>query len=107
MTTHVKAPNGNQPEVSEILQAAEREGELTGAERQALFERLQTMYAAGQIEILEGDQTFTLAREPGGLVPRLGPRVWHVVMDWVGAVVVKRAFENKYVFYPLESFPED
>ncbi len=96
--TRVKAPNGNQPEVYEILQSAQRESELTSAGRQALFDRLQALYTAGQIEILEGDQTFTLAREPGG---------WRVVMDWAGAIVVQLTAEVSpdlpWDFYPLQA----
>jgi len=107
ITTHVKAPNGNQPEVNEILQTAGRASELTPAERQALFDRLETMYAAGQIEILEGDQTFTLTREPSGIMPWLDPGEWRVAMDWAGAVVVKLTAEVSpelpWDFYPLQT----
>jgi hypothetical protein len=107
ITLHVKAPNGNQPEVYEILQAAERESELTDAERQALFDHLHAMYAAGQIQILEGDQTFMLTREPVGFIPWLGPKSWHVVMDWAGAILVKLTAEVSpdlpWDFYPLQS----
>ncbi len=98
VTTRIKAPNGNRPEVYEILQSAGRESDLTAAERQALFDRLQAVYAAGQIEILEGDQTFILTHEPGG---------WRVVMDWAGAIVVKLTAEVSpdlpWEFYPLQT----
>lgn len=98
VTTRVKVPNGNLPEVYAILQAAERESELAPAERQALFDRMQAMHAAGQIEILEGDQTFTLAREPDG---------WRIVMDWAGAIVVRLTAEVSpdlpWEFYPLQT----
>lgn len=106
VTLHLKVPNGNQPEVYAILQAAEREEELTAAERQALFDRLQTLYAADQIEILEGDQTFILTREQAGFLPWLSPAKWRVVMDWAGAIVVKLTAEVSpglpWDFYPLQ-----
>lgn len=107
VTTRVNAPNGNQPEVYEILQAAERESELTDAERQALLDRLQTMYATGEIEILEGEQTFNLTREPAGFMPGLLPGGWRVVMDWAGAIVVKLTAQVSpdlpWEFYPLQA----
>lgn len=98
VTVHVKAPNGNQPEVYQILREAEGESELTAGERRALFERLERMDAAGQIEIIEGDHIFTLRREPGG---------WRVVVDWAGAIVVKFTAEVSpdldWEFYPLQA----
>ena len=107
VTARVKAPNGNQREVYDILQTAERENELTSAERRALFDRLATMYAAGQIEILEGEQTFMLIREPGGLVLALSRGRWQVVMDWAGAIVVNLTAEVSpdlpWDFYPLQA----
>lgn len=45
VTTHYRAPNGNQREVYELLQTAGRENELSDAERQDLFNRLEAMYA--------------------------------------------------------------
>jgi hypothetical protein len=90
-----------------ILQAAERASELTDAERQALFDRLERMYVAGQIEILEGEQTFTLVRERSSIAPSLGLSAWRVVMDWAGAIVVKLTAEVSpdlpWDFYPLQS----
>ncbi len=107
VTTDVKAPNGNQSEVAEILRTAGRESELTGAHRGELLDRLQAMVAIGQIEILEGEQTFMLTREPGGLVPRFSPPGWRLVMDWEGAVVVKLTAEVSpdlpWDFYPLQA----
>ena len=107
VTIRVKVPNGNQPEVYKILQAAKRESELTDVERQALSDRLHALYAAGQIQILEGDQTFTLTRERWGLFPTLSPGRWHVVMDWAGAIVVKLTAEVSpdlpWDFYPLQA----
>lgn len=98
VTVHVKAPNGNQPEVYKLLQAAEGETELVAAERHALFEQLESMYAANQIEILEDNYTFTLRHEPDG---------WRVVMDWAGAIVVKFTAEVSpgldWEFYPLQA----
>ena len=98
VTAHVRAPNGNEPEVSEILQAAGREGELTRTERKELFDRLQALYEAGQIEILEGNQIFVLAHESGR---------WRIVTDWAGAVVVKLTAEVSpdlpWDFYPLQA----
>ncbi|MCI0395750.1 MAG: cytochrome c oxidase assembly protein [Chloroflexi bacterium] len=97
VTTRVKVPNGNQQEVSEILRAAGEEGEPTAAGRPALLDRLEAMYAAGQIEILEGEQTFELVRERNG---------WRVVMDWTNAVVVTLTAEVSpdlpWEFYPLQ-----
>ena len=107
VTTRVKASNGNQPEVNEILRDAERESELSAAERQALFDRLQSMHAAGQIEILEGGHTFTLARESNGLMPWPSPGAWRIVMDWAGAIVVRLTAEVSpdlpWDFYPLQA----
>lgn len=98
VTTHVKAPNGNKAEVHEILQTAKREGEVTAAERQALLDRLQALYADGQIEILEGEQTFTLVREWAG---------WRMLLGWADAVVVKLTAEVSpdlpWAFYPLQT----
>jgi len=106
VTAHVKAPNGNQPEVYEILKAADGEGELTNAERQALFERLQSLYAIGQIEILEGDQIFLLTRQPSRNLPLLHRGNWQMVMEWAGAIVVKLTAEVSpdlpWDFYPLQ-----
>ncbi len=98
VAVHVKAPNGNQPEVYKLLQEAERESELTAAERRALLERLESLYAADQIEILEGEHRFALHREPDG---------WRVVMDWAGAIVIKLTAEVNpdldWEFYPLQA----
>jgi len=98
VTAHVKAPNGNQAEVLEILQAAKREGDLTAAERQTLLDRLPAMYAGGQIEILEGEQTFTLASEWAG---------WRMAVGWADAVVVELTAEVSpdlpWEFYPLQT----
>ncbi len=107
VSTHVEAPNGNQSEVAEILRAAEDERELPATERQDLLDRLQTLHAAGQIEIVEGDQTFLLTRGPSDPVSWLGWRSWRVWMDWAGAVVVKLTAEVSpdlaWDFYPLQS----
>jgi hypothetical protein len=97
VTAHVKAPNGNQAEVYEVLQAAKRGGEGTSAERQALLDRLQALYTSGQIEILGGEQTFTLVREGVG---------WRMAVGWADAVVVKLTAEVSpdlpWEFYPLQ-----
>jgi hypothetical protein len=107
VATQVKVPNGNQPQMYEILRAGERETELTAVERQALFERLQSLYAAGQIEILEGQQSFTLVRDPAGFPAWLSPGAWRVTLDWAGAVVVRLTAEVDpglpWDFYPLQS----
>lgn len=107
VSTHVEAPNGNQPEVKEILRAAEDERELPAVERQVLLDRLQALHAAGQIEIVEGDQTFILTRESRYPVSWFGRRPWQVWMDWAGAVVVKLTAEVSpdlaWDFYPLQS----
>lgn len=98
VTTHVKAPNGNQAEVYEILQAAKREEALTDSERQVLLDRLQALYVGGQLEFLEGEQMFTLVREWAGWLMRLG---------WADAVVVKLTAEVSpdlpWEFYPLQT----
>jgi hypothetical protein len=98
VAVHVKAPNGNQPEIYQILQEAEHETELTAAEQHILFERLESMYATHQIEILEGEHLFTLHRERGG---------WRVVMDWAGAIIVRFTAEVSsdldWEFYPLQT----
>ena len=107
VTTDVNAPNGNQSEVAEILRTAGREIELTAVERRELLDRLHVMVANGQIEILEGEQTFMPTREPGRFVPRLSPPGWRLVMDWEGAVVVKLTAEVSpdlpWDFYPLQA----
>lgn len=107
VSTHVEAPNGNQPEVMEILRAAKDERELPTTKRQDLLDRLQTLHAAGQIEIVEGDQTFILTREARYPVSWFGRRPWRVWMDWAGAVVVKLTAEVSpdlaWDFYPLQS----
>jgi len=106
ISTHVEAPNGNQPEVKEILRAAADAGELPATERQVLLDRLKELHAAGQIEIVEGDQTFILTREPSYPFPWLVRRPWRVWMDWAGAVVVKLTAEVSpdlaWDFYPLQ-----
>ena len=98
LTVHVQAPNGNQPGVSDILRAAERDTDLTPAERRALLERLESMHAANQTEIVEGEQTFILLREPGG---------WRVYMGWDEAIIVKFTAEVSsnlpWEFYPLQA----
>lgn len=98
LTVQVQAPNGNQPEVYKILQAAEREAQLAAAEQRALFDQLERMYSAGQIEILEGDQTFILVHESEG---------WRVSMGWDEAVVVKLTAavspDLDWEFYPLQT----
>lgn len=98
LIVQVQAPNGNQPEVYDILQAAERETELTVTEQRALFDQLERMYAANQIEILEGDQTFTLVRESEG---------WRVSMGWDEAIIVKLIAavspDLDWEFYPLQT----
>lgn len=98
VTMHIKTPNGNQAEVYEILQAARREGKVMAAERQALLDRLQALYAGGQLEILEGEQTFTLVREWAG---------WRMRLGWADAVVVKLTAEVSpdlpWEFYPLQT----
>jgi hypothetical protein len=98
LTVHAQAPNGNQPEVYDILQAAEHEAELTAAERRALFDQLERLYAADQIEILEGDQTFVLVREAEG---------WRVSMSWDEAIIVKLTAavspDLDWEFYPLQA----
>jgi len=98
LTIQVQAPNGNQPEVFKILQTAEREAELTADERRALFDQLERLYAAGQIEMLEGDHTFTLVREPDG---------WRVSLGWDEAIVVKLTAavspDLDWEFYPLQT----
>ena len=98
VTVHAQAPNGNQPEVYKILQAAKREAELTAAGRRALLDQLERLYTANQIEILEGDQTFTLVRETDG---------WRVYLGWDEAIVVKLTAEVSpdldWEFYPLQA----
>ena len=106
VSTHVEAPNGNQPEVKEILRAAEDERKLPAAERQVLLDRLHALHAAGQIEIVEGDQTFILTHGPNFRGPWFDRRPWRVWMDWAGAVVVKLTAEVSpdlpWDFYPLQ-----
>ena len=98
VSVQMQAPNGNQPEVSKILQAAKRDAELAAAGRRALFDQLERMYAAGQIEILEGDQTFTLVRESEG---------WRVSVGWDEAIIVKLTAvvspDLDWEFYPLQT----
>lgn len=98
VTTHYRAPNGNQRQVYELLQAAERENELSDAERQALFNRLEAMYAAGELEVLEGEETFELVREWRG---------WRMAMGWDDAVVVRLTAEVSpdlpWDFTPLQA----
>jgi hypothetical protein len=98
LKVQVQAPNGNQPEVYQILQAAAGQVELTTAERGDLFKRLENMYAAHQIEILEGDQSFTLVREASG---------WRLSLGWDEAIVVKLTAEVSpdldWEFYPLQT----
>ncbi|MGH2536347.1 MAG: cytochrome c oxidase assembly protein [Candidatus Promineifilaceae bacterium] len=98
VTTQIKTPNGNQPAVYAILREAREEDKRTAAERPALSDRLQRLYAVGRIEILEGEETFTLAREWMG---------WRIVMGWADAVVVKLTAEVSpdlpWEFYPLQA----
>jgi len=97
VTVRVKAPNGNQPEVYEILQSARRETELAAEEHEALIERLEAIYAAGQIEILEGGHTFDLVREWSG---------WRIRMGLGEAILVRLTAEVSpdlpWDFYPLQ-----
>lgn len=97
VTTRYRAPNGNQRQVYDILQAAGREKERSDDEGEALFQRLEAMYAAGEIEILEGEQTFELIREWTG---------WHIIMGWDETVVVRLTAEVSpelpWEFYPLQ-----
>ena len=96
--TYYQAPNGNQREVYELLHAAGRESEMSDTDRGTLFQRLESLYAAGEIEMLEGEQTFALVRESNG---------WRMAMGWEEAVVVRLAAavspDLPWEFYPLRT----
>ncbi len=98
ITASVRMPNGNQREVYDILQAAERGSQFTTDEQEALPEQMRSLYAAEQIEILEGDMTFSLIRTPGG---------WRVAMGWDDAILVKHIAEVSsgldWDFFPLQA----
>ena len=97
VTVQVRAPNGNQPEVSALLEAAERESESGAIQRKELFEQLESLYRGGQLEMLEGNQKFELIRERNR---------WRMVMGWDEAILVKHVAEVSpdlnWEFYPLE-----
>ena len=98
VTVHILAPNGNQPEVYAILEAAERETELSAIGKRLLFEQLADLHAASGIEFLEGEQSFTLVREAGS---------WRMGVGWAEAIVVKLTAgvspDLDWEFYPLQA----
>lgn len=97
LTAYVRVPNGNQAQVVELLQAAEQATELSDQRQADLITRLRELYQRGELEFLEGEETFRLVRE--GLN-------WRVRMDWERAIRVQLIAQVEagleWDFYPLQ-----
>ena len=65
VTMHLRVPDGNDSDVSEILGEERRTGPLSVARVQDLKRQLDSLWASGAIDTLEGDQTFRLKQETG------------------------------------------
>lgn len=74
VAARVRFPNLAQPEVAQLLQAAETSGSGD------VLARLEALYAAGQIQFVESEPVFSLTSMSGR---------WGVVLHWAGAVTVK------------------
>jgi hypothetical protein len=92
VTARARFPDLAQPEVAQLLQAAE-----TTPQRD-LLAQLESLYAAGQIQFVESDPTFSLAYQGGH---------WGVVLHWSGAVTVRLTAavspDLPWEFYPVQS----
>jgi hypothetical protein len=80
VTMHVRVPDGNDADVSQILYARPNDSPLSEAEVSEQRARLDTLWANGQIDVLEGDYEMALKRQAGR---------WGVAIGLANAVRVR------------------
>lgn len=92
VAARVRFPDLAQPEVAQLLQAAE-----TTPQRD-LLTQLESLHASGRIQFVESDPTFSLTHKDGR---------WGVVLHWSGAVTVRLTAavspDLPWEFYPVPS----
>lgn len=78
----LKLPNANAPEIAGLVHDWDerRLNALSDTERRQITQQLTQLHRAGQIPMLEGEETFELVREGSG---------WRVFLNWAGGVRVR------------------
>lgn len=78
----LKLPNANAPEIAALVHDWDerRLNAVSDTERRQITQKLTQLHRAGQIPMLEGEETFELVREGSG---------WRVFLNWAGGVRVR------------------
>lgn len=78
----LRLPNANAPEIAALVFEWDerRLNDLSQTERRQIMKKLDQLHQAQKIPMLEGEETFKLAREGSG---------WRVFLNWAGGVRIR------------------